>query len=75
MSKEMTTMAVRRGEYLVGLAELVGLQNPGGNVQQKVQFDVDATRTHIYTRTHARTRACTHTQRYDGDIEEATIPF
>ena len=71
----MTTMAVRRGGYLVGLAELVGLQNPGGNVQQKVQFDVDATRTHIYTPTHARTRACTHTQRYDGDIEEATIPF
>ena len=73
MSKEMTTMAVRRGGYLVGLAELVGLQNPGGNVQRKVQFDVDATRTHIYT--HARTHACTHTQRYDGDIEEATIPF
>ena len=48
---------------MVGLAELVGLQNPGGNVQQKVQFDVDATRTHIYThaRTHARARARTHT--------------
>ena len=59
MSKEMTTMAVRRGGYLVGLAELVGLQNPGGNVQQKVQFDVDATRTHIYT--HARTHARVHT--------------
>ena len=60
MSKEMTTMAVRRGGYLVGLAELVGLQNPAETWSRK--WNLMLTRQgHTDTRTHARAREHTHT--------------